>query len=169
MRLWRFNREAAENGNVKDWSLNNKPCALGAGRKESFPQWEPPFLWIGKGRCYLDGILCENEFDILLTKQPDTPGLIIPQFVHRDDTFLFYLEVWHRHITAIQDPQIREIALGGPDTTTRLQAVRQGKYIPKTESEIYFSTMESKGQLTVRRQQVKTIRENRLYRVEIHT
>jgi hypothetical protein len=169
LRLWRFNREAAQNGNVNDWSVNNKPCALGAGREENFPEWEPPFLWIGRGRCYLHGIFCENEHDILFTQQPNTPGIIIPQFLHRDDTFLFYLEVWHRHITAIQDPGIRETALGGPDTTTRLQAVWQIKYIPKSESEIYFSTMESKGQLMVRRQQAKAIRENRLYRVEIHT
>ena len=32
---------------------------------------------------------------------------------------LIYLDVWERHITAIEDDRIRESALGGPDTATR--------------------------------------------------
>jgi len=44
--------------------------------------------------------------------------------------FLAYLDVWERHITAIEDPAIREVALGGPDTTTRKQTVWQVKLFP---------------------------------------
>jgi len=40
------------------------------------------------------------------------------------------LDVWERHITAHEDPDIREIALGGPDTATRTQVVAQVKLIP---------------------------------------
>jgi hypothetical protein len=40
-------------------------------------------------------------------------------------TDLLYLDVWERHITAIEDPDIREVALGGPDTATRVQTVAQ--------------------------------------------
>jgi hypothetical protein len=36
-----------------------------------------------------------------------------------------YLDVWERHITCVEDPHIREVALGGPDTTTRAQVVWQ--------------------------------------------
>jgi hypothetical protein len=36
-------------------------------------------------------------------------------------THLVYLDVWRRHVTAIEDPHIREVALGGPDTATRVQ------------------------------------------------
>ena len=36
-------------------------------------------------------------------------------------TLLFYLDVWRRHVTAVEDPRIREVALGGPDTATRAQ------------------------------------------------
>ncbi|WP_448612089.1 DUF6519 domain-containing protein [Geodermatophilus sp. URMC 60] len=38
-------------------------------------------------------------------------------------THLFYLDVWRRHVTAIEDPALREVALGGPDTATRVQTV----------------------------------------------
>ena len=36
---------------------------------------------------------------------------------------LVYLDVWRRHVTAVEDPAIREVALGGPDTATRVQTV----------------------------------------------
>lgn len=38
-----------------------------------------------------------------------------------------YLDVWERHITSIEDPHMREIALGGPDTATRVKTVWQVK------------------------------------------
>ncbi|MEO0077700.1 MAG: DUF6519 domain-containing protein [candidate division WOR-3 bacterium] len=41
--------------------------------------------------------------------------------------YLVYLDVWERHITAIEDPDIREVALGGPDTATRIQTTAQVK------------------------------------------
>src|SRR5207247_837956 len=41
-----------------------------------------------------------------------------------------YLDVWQRHLTALDDPLIREVALGGPDTTTRAQVVWQVRVLP---------------------------------------
>lgn len=38
-------------------------------------------------------------------------------------THVVYLDVWRRHVTAIEDPHIREVALGGPDTATRVQTL----------------------------------------------
>ena len=43
---------------------------------------------------------------------------------------LVYLDVWQRHITALDDKLLREVALGGPDTTTRLKTVWQVKALP---------------------------------------
>lgn len=80
-------------------------------------------LSIGEGRYYVDGILCENEIDTKYTEQesfekdtklPDTP-------------YLVYLDVWERHITALEDDEIREKALGGPDTATRTKVIWQVK------------------------------------------
>jgi hypothetical protein len=36
-------------------------------------------------------------------------------------THIAYLDVWRRHVTAVEDPHLREVALGGPDTATRVQ------------------------------------------------
>lgn len=43
-------------------------------------------------------------------------GTVVPEFV-------VYLDVWTHHLTAVEEESIREIALGGPDTTTRTQTV----------------------------------------------
>ena len=79
---------------------------------------------VGAGRYYVDGVLCENEADVDLTAQPDLPGAALPT---QAGNYLAYLDVWQRHVTAVEDPAIREVALAGPDTATRTQTVWQVK------------------------------------------
>lgn len=83
-------------------------------------------LRIGAGRYYVDGMLCENEEDRAITEQPDLPQYVLPT-----DTglYLAYLDAWHRDITAIEDATIREVALGGPDTSTRTKTIFQVKLL----------------------------------------
>jgi len=91
-------------------------------------------FYISAGRCYVDGILCENERIATAKQQPDLPQNAA--IVKRTDNtlvplpppegfYLAYLDVWKRHLTAVEDPQIREVALGGPDTATRLKTIWQ--------------------------------------------
>lgn len=47
-----------------------------------------------------------------------------------DGTYLAYLDVWQRTLTALEAPEIREPALGGPDTTTRSRTVWQVRLLP---------------------------------------
>jgi hypothetical protein len=44
--------------------------------------------------------------------------------------YIVYLDVWPRHLTALDDESIREKALGGPDTATRIKTVWQLKLWP---------------------------------------
>jgi hypothetical protein len=87
---------------------------------------------LSTGRYYVDGILCENETERSVFDQPDLP-LAQADFVnaHKNQLGLYvaYLDVWQRHLTAIDDPHIREVALGGPDTTTRAKTVWQVKLV----------------------------------------
>lgn len=89
-------------------------------------------LLIGSGRYYVDGLLCENETTIDYMQQPDFPNPTDPGAILSNQSYslgLVYLESWQRHLTALDDPSIREQALGadGPDTTTRLKTVWQVK------------------------------------------
>ena len=104
---------------------------------------------IGKGKIYVDGILVENHSDVEAGVQPylpslsvqDLPSDIIPK---EEGIYLTYLDVWHRHITYLEDPDIQESALGGPDTTTRSQIVwqvklhrlKEGEGINENDSEV---------------------------------
>ena len=89
----------------------------------------PPTLSIAAGRYYVHGLLCEVDEDTTYLAQPDA-------FRDPDDNddqlptagpYVVYLRVWERHITAVEDPTIREVALGenGPDTTARSKIVWQ--------------------------------------------
>jgi Family of unknown function (DUF6519) len=77
-----------------------------------------PDMHIGVGWYYVDGIRCENRAMITITGQRGFPFGPEDEST-KTDTAIGYLDVWERHVTAIEDPSIREVALGGPDTATR--------------------------------------------------
>lgn len=105
--------------------------------------------------------------------------------------YIAYLDIWERDLSFLDDPSIREIALGGPDTATRTKIIQQVKlqqlsidrkdleYCSKCE----LSIQPNNGKLCARVKPVKpqasscdlqpaqayTSIENHLYRVEIHT
>lgn len=80
-------------------------------------------LTIGKGRYYVQGILCQNEDDVSYSNQPDYK----PEDARSDGRYLAYIEAWQRHLTAVEDEDIRETALGGADTASRTKTVWQVK------------------------------------------
>jgi hypothetical protein len=95
-------------------------------------------LTIKAGRYYVGGLLCELETASTYLNQPHFPKpefttLIDPptdppggrELDLDDGTYLVYLDAWQREITALDDKLLREVALGGPDTTTRIQNVWQ--------------------------------------------
>ena len=99
-------------------------------------------LAVSAGRMYVGGALCE---------------------LSESTTYLVYLDVWDRHVTAVEDPSIREVALGGSDTATRVQTVWQVRVLPPAAdwpphrgAGLMAASVEYEGV------------ENQLYRVEIH-
>lgn len=83
-------------------------------------------LVVGTGHFYVDGLLCEN------TK----PAPIVPSLGSQEDratgptTALVYLDIWEDHVTALENPQLRDPALGGVDTATRTQTLWQVALLP---------------------------------------
>lgn len=101
---------------------------------------------IGAGRYYVDGWLCQNEGHVgfrgappSLSPQPyyyaqfdGDPGSVLKA----GSKYLVYLDVWERHVSYAETEgpieaelrapaSLRELALGGPDTTTRAQTIWQ--------------------------------------------
>jgi photosystem II stability/assembly factor-like uncharacterized protein len=96
--------------------------------REVGPMWEDVTeksdmlpLVSSAGRIYVDGILCEAHEGATI----DSSGLKVGEN-------LVYLDVWKRHVTSLQDPRIRETALGDVDTATRSQTVWQVRAVPVT-------------------------------------
>lgn len=79
-------------------------------------------LQIKPGRYYVNGILCENDDFVPLEAQPDLPGVTLET---DPGSYIAFLDVWHRLITSMEQPALREVALGGPDTAARTRTVWQ--------------------------------------------
>jgi hypothetical protein len=162
----------------------------GAGFKIERAGGQSMDFQLSAGRIYVNGILCEADESFSYGKQPHLPAppaLKSPREtgVRKD---LVYLDVWERHVTVIEDPALREVALGGPDTTTRVQTVWQVKVREGVEDAPCGDGLpglgaESDAGLTTGQVELSQPVEpcsfapaggyrgidNRLYRVEIHT
>lgn len=148
---------------------------------------------ITRGRYYVHGILCELEVDTPYGRQPDLPLPPQQQALATGRAHLVYLDVWERHLSAAEDPSIREVALGGPDTATRSKVVVQVKAAtldegaglpPPERAGVLLAQMPHArplggGRLRARARRSRHAeeaasalgfhgQENRLYRVEIH-
>lgn len=128
-----------------------------------------PHVTIGAGRIYVDGLLAENHgpatatpcplvWDPSLAEMsaaPQIPGvaevatdyaqqphlpiapLTLAQVTGKQ--YLFYLDVWQREVTFLEDSALIEKAVG-IDTTGRLQTVWQVKWCDVTGLRVYGST-----------------------------
>ncbi len=119
---------------------------------------------ITPGRYYVNGILCENETEITYEEQPDFPDSPnISELLETAETHagIFYIDVWQRHITALDDITLREVALGGPDTGTRVQTIWQVKFLPVSDQEIDIEAIRTLLQELVNRlQELRNSTEN---------
>jgi uncharacterized protein DUF6519 len=146
------------------------------------------------GRCYVHGVQCQLDASTSYLSQPDLldPPRIPMPTATADVNAVVYLEVWQRLVTYLEDEALREIALGGPDTATRLKTIAQVKVaiVPGSvagptitcENAGRFLPATGDGRLTTLQPQdslpedlcrlpdpaLFTGRENHLYRVEIH-
>jgi hypothetical protein len=147
----------------------------------------PGDFLLSTGRYYAGGKLVENDTITSLSHQPHLPGAVP---ITANGVYLAYLDVWEHHVTYLEDADMREVALGGPDTATRKQQLWQVKLLPVANSTHCLSPLAawdtlvqgSTGKLSARAQPEATSTdscivpasagyrrlENQLYRVEIH-
>ena len=85
---------------------------------------------IGPGRYYVQGLVCENDAAIDYGAQPflinsatSESDLLNQLSSGKASAIQIYLEAWERLVTALDDPCLREPALGQADTTARRQTV----------------------------------------------
>lgn len=148
----------------------------------------PGDFLIGAGRYYVNGAMCENPAVLLYSEQPGYPFDDATTTENLDTLVNYdvYLDVWERHISAVESPHIMEVALGGPDTSTRTQLTWQVRVLPGGDNGSggdvagHFArtvpllaaraepTATSSDPCTVDPEARYRGLENQLYRVEIH-
>lgn len=130
-------------------------------------------LVITGGHYYVGGILCENENTMPLAEQPDLPDF--PR-TWQDGDYTAYLDVWTEHLTALESPELREVALGGPDTATRMRTIWQlrlrakGSVLPRSTATLKaraHQPADRPAPCAVPESAGYSRLENQLYRVEI--
>ncbi|BDC51024.1 hypothetical protein F183_A33400 [Bryobacterales bacterium F-183] len=133
------------------------------------------FVRAAAGRMWVRGHLCQSDTQ-LRTQLPTAPG-----------RYAVYLEAFERLITAIEDPEIREVALGGPDTAVRTKIELHLRVVPVPQNATCLSLQgaalpgQTTGRLTASTGQQPAATpcvvpaaagyarlENQLYRVEVH-
>jgi len=86
---------------------------------------------LSRGRFYVDGIPCENDAICTLAGQPYAPTFaydtaeMTSGFEHIDAPCVLWLDVWERHLSAVEVPTLLDPALNGVDTASRAQVVWQ--------------------------------------------
>ena len=149
-------------------------------------------LNIDAGTIYVAGHHISLDAPTTYKAQPfigEPPAISDPGEASRVD--LVYLCVRERHVTYLEDDTIREIALGGPDTTTRVQDiwqvhVKEGVSLGRCEADADAAMAEAgvgAGLLSIIKDDTASVDdnpcvtpvdtdfrglENRLYRVEVH-
>ena len=129
-------------------------------------------LMISPGHYWVDGILCENDAALDINQQPDLPDPPVPTNP-QSGWYMAYLDVWERGISAVEDPDLLEIALGGPDTATRTRTVWQVKLqrLGSTSGNFTCASFQPPAlaqPLTLSARTLRVPEENQLYRVEVH-
>ena len=137
---------------------------------------QPWDVLIGRGSYYVGGIRCENPEAVSLRAiaaelpcddEPAGPG-----------RYLAYLDTWDRVMTAADDPNLIDPALGGSDTSVRLQVVWRVRLLTleggiDDRPERLLADTYARRKLPGMRARVDPKQgyagsENHLYRVEIH-
>ncbi|MDQ3823148.1 MAG: DUF6519 domain-containing protein [Actinomycetota bacterium] len=164
-------------------------------------------FWVAPGTYHVDGLVAHargggrfpsftfpDEAGFPWTESPDAApplgGLLPPAGLAAGTRLVAYLETWERHVTAVEDPGIREQALGSSDTSARtallgqvkLAAVTGGAPTPEALRAAFDSVEVSGGRLTIDVPETTPSTdpcelpevagysgsENRLYRIEVH-
>ncbi|HKG31919.1 MAG TPA: DUF6519 domain-containing protein, partial [Nitrososphaeraceae archaeon] len=154
---------------------------------------------------YVDGIVCSRDnWDSYLTQKDISSDFGADYFMvsstasnqesqqeqyGKSISYMVYADVWHRGITHLEDPEIREVALGGADTTTKLKTICQIKLkeipdnldlqhkVALAEYEIKKMTEEGTGRISIicsnnsslsNSENNLSMLGNHLYRIQIH-
>lgn len=159
--LWTF--DAPTRAPLDD-AATGRTATMGGGRS---PNWQLVDLMIEPGRFYVDGILCELSKPISYASQPGVSGELPTSGLYRA-----YLEIWEESVSPVEDPLLREVALGGldPSVRTRIATRVQLSKVDERDGDDDDPMAPERGQpgQLMAEHTGQSVPGNHLYRVEIH-
>ena len=167
---------------------------------------DDPVFWVAPGSYHVDGLIVDAHgggpfpehgfpiaagfpWDASPPVDPPLTGVVSPPGLVPGSRLVAYLDVHERHVTAVEDPGIREEALGPGDTCTRAELLGQVKLAVINGSpsaaairEAFTRVQPSEAELTIEVASSTPIADpcalpdvagysgadNRLYRIEVH-
>lgn len=116
--------------------------ADGTPKALSLTDWK-----LAPGHFYVDGILCVNENECTLATQPQAPTPDFSGgktgFEDAPDAFALWLDVWERHLSAVEDSTLADVALEGVDTCSRAQVVWQVRMLDVSAADSQLGDIEA--------------------------
>jgi Family of unknown function (DUF6519) len=119
-------------------------------------------LRIGRGLYYVGGVRCEQRRQSTYRHQSATARAPLPT----KGRHLVYLESWEETVSAVQDPELLEVALGGLDTSVRTRIASCVRIAEHRHGQGHEQSVRG---LLAARHEGALIPGNHLYRVEVHT
>jgi hypothetical protein len=118
-----------EEGTIQTQLIRDRSRARLRVRLRDLLKKAKPTMIVGKGRYYVDGLLCENHdyYAMSIEAAADKGEFDLGKKDHL--VYLVYLDAWERHITYQEEEGIREVALEGVDTATRTKVISQVKIL----------------------------------------
>jgi hypothetical protein len=100
-------------------------------------------LYLGGRRLALEApepLLFQRDF--LQMKPGDAPPIPVPEDPEQPVVFreLYYLHAWEQGVTAVEDPEVLEPALGGADTSVRVRRMRRVEVLGNLEPRLSSCT-----------------------------
>lgn len=109
---------------------------------------------LSAGHFYVDGILCVNETACTFATQPHAPIPDDDAALVDDppDSFVLYLDVWERHLSALEAPGLNDLALDGVDTASRAQVIWQVRLLDTGAAHVAASLGDTRAAVNLRLQ-----------------
>lgn len=120
---------------------------------------------VGPGRCYVDGRLCENPNHRMVTVDAAT----LARARASGSRLVAYVDVWECYVSAYEDASLRDVALGGLDTSGRTRTVAQTWLLLPSDfdADEAFASNSDRGEIALAVGN-GILQDNLLYRFEVH-
>lgn len=142
-------RSTADGGEVTTYNFKLRPGSLWVGGLRLVIDSPETFLsqadWLQIDACATNLPRQPTAQDLLGPPKNGLLHIYEPGLVASQRLDLVYVEAWEQPVTAVEDSELRERALGGPDTSARIRRMRRIRVLQNLSSNTVNGALEQLG------------------------